>query len=158
VSVGLTAARLGFVLEANAGFLVAKSRSACVRAAGRGTPDPAEHYKSGSECLPRSENLIENVVLFQRRSARHAVAGRGRPGRSGRGHVRVQPDVRTPRELRHSFVSILSAHDVRLRHQLLGQTQQHVGHRDVHRHEIRPALIKGAICMDLLKAKAAKLT
>jgi hypothetical protein len=27
-------------------------------------PDPAEHYKAGSDCLPKSENLIENVVLF----------------------------------------------------------------------------------------------
>lgn len=157
MSVGLTAARLGFVLEANAGFLVAKSRSACVRAAGCGTPDPAEHYKSGSECLPRSENLIENVVLFN--DGRHdmllldvvAPAGAdadtyayslmyGRPASYG---TRLCPS---------------SAHDVRLRHQLLGQTQQHVGHRDVHRHEIRPALIKGAISMNLLKAKAAKLT
>ena len=64
VSVGLTAARLGFVLQANTGFLRSKEAfSLCARCR-LWNPDPAEHYKSGSECLPRSENLIENVVLF----------------------------------------------------------------------------------------------
>jgi len=35
----------------------------------------------------------------------------------------------TPRELRHSFASILSAHDVRLE-DISGGAQQHAGHRD----------------------------
>jgi integrase len=47
----------------------------------------------------------------------------------------------TPRELRHSFVSILSAHDVRLESisDLVGHTSTSVT-ETVYRHEIRPAL------------------
>jgi integrase len=57
----------------------------------------------------------------------------------------------TPRELRHSFVSILSASDVPL-----GDISQLVGHvstsvtETVYRHEIRPALTKGAAAMDVI--------
>ena len=52
-----------------------------------------------------------------------------------------------------------SAHDVRLEDisDLVGHSGTSVT-ETVYRHEIRPALIKGAICMNLLKAKAAKLT
>ena len=64
----------------------------------------------------------------------------------------------TPRELRHSFVSILSAHDVRLE-----DTSDLVGHSStavtetVYRHEIRPALTKDATAMDrILKAKVTQ--
>ncbi|MGD0935852.1 MAG: tyrosine-type recombinase/integrase [Streptosporangiaceae bacterium] len=47
----------------------------------------------------------------------------------------------TPRELRHSFVSILSAHDVRLEDisDLVGHSSTSVT-ETVYRHEIRPAL------------------
>ena len=53
--------------------------------------------------------------------------------------------ARTPRELRHSFVSILSAHDVRLEDisDLVGHSSTAVT-ETVYRHEIRPALTKGA--------------
>jgi integrase len=64
----------------------------------------------------------------------------------------------TPRELRHSFVSILSAHDVRLEDisDLVGHSSTSVT-ETVYRHEIRPALTKGATAMNrILKAKAAK--
>ena len=63
----------------------------------------------------------------------------------------------TPRELRHSFVSILSAHDVRLE-----DNSNLVGHsravtETVYRHEIRRALTKGATAMNwILKAKATQ--
>ena len=66
--------------------------------------------------------------------------------------------VWTPRELRHSFVSILSAHDVRLEDisDLVGHSSTSVT-ETVYRHEIRPALTKGATAMNrILKAKAAQ--
>jgi integrase len=62
----------------------------------------------------------------------------------------------TPRELRHSFVSILSAHDVRLEDisDLVGHSSTAVT-ETVYRHGIRPALPKGATAMNrILKAKA----
>jgi integrase len=64
----------------------------------------------------------------------------------------------TPRELRHSFVSILSAHDVRLEDisDLVGHSSTSVT-ETVYRHEIRPALTKGATAMNrILKANAGK--
>ena len=60
-----------------------------------------------------------------------------------------------PRELRHSFVSILSTSDVPL-----DDISQLVGHvstivtETVYRHEIRPALTKGAAAMDRIFEKA----
>jgi DEAD/DEAH box helicase/Helicase conserved C-terminal domain/Domain of unknown function (DUF1998) len=64
VSAGLTVARLGFVLQANTGFLRSgEPFSLCARCR-LWNPDPAEHYKAGSECIPKSENFIDNVVLF----------------------------------------------------------------------------------------------
>ena len=55
----------------------------------------------------------------------------------------------SPRELRHSFVSILSAHDVRLEDisDLVGHSSTSVT-ETVYRHEIRPALTKGATAMN----------
>ena len=65
----------------------------------------------------------------------------------------------TPRELRHSFVSILSARDVRLEDisDLVGPSSTSVT-ETVYRHEIRPALSKGATAMNrILKANATEL-
>ncbi|MFC4535670.1 site-specific integrase [Sphaerisporangium dianthi] len=62
----------------------------------------------------------------------------------------------SPRELRHSFVSILSAHDVPVEDisDLVGHVSTHVT-ETVYRHEIRPALTKGAQAMDkILKKKS----
>jgi integrase len=55
----------------------------------------------------------------------------------------------TPRELRHSFVSILSASGVPLEDisLLVGHVSTNVT-ETVYRHEIRPALTKGAVAMD----------
>jgi len=81
----------------------------------------------------------------------------GRPGRRLRGAARLG-GAWTPRELRHSFVSILSAHDVRLEEisDLVGHSSTSVT-ETVYRHEIRPALTKGATAMNrILKAKAAQ--
>jgi integrase len=64
----------------------------------------------------------------------------------------------TPRELRHSFVSILSANDVRLEDisDLVGHSSTSVT-ETVYRHEIRPALTKGTTAMNrILGASAAK--
>ena len=57
----------------------------------------------------------------------------------------------TPRELRHTFVSLLSAHDVTLEDiaRLVGHSGTAVTER-VYRHEIRPALTEGAEIMDQL--------
>jgi integrase len=54
-----------------------------------------------------------------------------------------------PRELRHSFVSILSAHGVRIEDisDLVGHSGTRVT-ETVYRHEIRPALTTGATAMD----------
>jgi integrase len=57
----------------------------------------------------------------------------------------------TPRELRHTFVSLLSANDVSLEDiaRLVGHSGTAVTER-VYRHEIRPALAHGAEIMDRL--------
>jgi integrase len=65
----------------------------------------------------------------------------------------------TPRELRHSFVSILSAHDVRLEDisDLVGHSSTPVT-ETVYRHEIRPALTDNATAVNrTLKANATEL-
>ena len=65
----------------------------------------------------------------------------------------------TPRELRHWFVSILSAHDVRLEDisDLVGHSSTSVT-ETVYRHKIRPALTGGAKRHEPhLKAKATEL-
>jgi site-specific recombinase XerD len=63
-----------------------------------------------------------------------------------------------PRELRHSFVSILSASGMRIEDisDLVGHSGTAVT-ETVYRHEIRPALTKGATAMDkILTKKRAK--
>jgi len=57
----------------------------------------------------------------------------------------------TPRELRHTFVSLLSANDVNLEDiaRLVGHSGTSVTER-VYRHEIRPSLTRGAEVMDHL--------
>jgi site-specific recombinase XerD len=59
-----------------------------------------------------------------------------------------------PRELRHSFVSILSAHGVRIEDisDLVGHSGTTVT-ETVYRHEIRPALTTGATAMDKILAQ-----
>ena len=59
-----------------------------------------------------------------------------------------------PRELRHSFVSILSAHGVRIEDisDLVGHSGTTVT-ETVYRHEIRPALTTGATAMDKILSK-----
>lgn len=54
-----------------------------------------------------------------------------------------------PRELRHSFVSLLSAHNVALEEiaRLVGHSSTHVT-ETVYRHETRLALTEGAVVMD----------
>lgn len=71
------------------------------------------------------------------------------PGRPG------SAEQWTPRELQHSFVSILSASDVPLEDisQLAGHVSASVT-ETVYRHEIRPALTKGATAMDKIFEKA----
>ncbi|NRQ39583.1 hypothetical protein HII36_48310 [Nonomuraea sp. NN258] len=61
-----------------------------------------------------------------------------------------------PRELRHSFVSLLSAHKVTIEEiaRLVGHSSTNVT-ETVYRHEIRPALTEGAVAMNkIFKPKA----
>jgi integrase len=55
----------------------------------------------------------------------------------------------TPRELRHSFVSLLSSRGVRIEHisRLVGHASTTVTEK-VYRHELRPVLTEGAAKMD----------
>jgi len=61
----------------------------------------------------------------------------------------LNPDDWTPREMRHSFVSVLSAHGVSIE-----EISQLVGHRStavtevVYRHELRPVIQRGAVVMN----------
>ncbi len=63
----------------------------------------------------------------------------------------------TPRELRHSLVSILSAHDVPVEDtsDLVGHVGTHVT-ETVYRHETRPALTKGAPAMDRILKRQSR--
>jgi integrase len=63
----------------------------------------------------------------------------------------------TPRELRHTFVSILSANDVSAEDisDLVGHSGTSVTEA-VYRHEIRPALTKGAEAMDKIMTRRTK--
>jgi len=117
----------------------------------------AHHTRQAAERLAAGEMWQEDDLVFCRED--------GTP--LDRWHVRkefqkITKAARlggewTPRELRHSFVSILSAHDVRLedisdlvRHSSTSVTET------VYRHEIRPALTKGATAMNrILNAKVA---
>jgi integrase len=61
----------------------------------------------------------------------------------------LDPTEWTPRELRHSFVSLLSLHGVRLEQiaDLVGHSGTSVTER-VYRHQLRPVLLDGAVVMD----------
>lgn len=61
----------------------------------------------------------------------------------------LNPREWTPRELRHSFVSLLSAHDTPLEHisRLVGHTSTATTER-IYRKELHPVLVRGAEVMD----------
>jgi len=114
--------------------------------------------RQAAERLPAGETWQEHGLVFCRED--------GTP--LDRWHVRKEfqkitqaarlGGAWTPRELRHSFVSILSANDVRLEDisDLVGHSSTAVT-ETVHRHEIRPALTKGATAMNrILKAKVTQ--
>jgi len=63
----------------------------------------------------------------------------------------LDPDAWTPRELRHSFVSLLSQSGVRIEDisRLVGHSGTAITER-VYRHELRPVLQEGAAAMDAL--------
>jgi len=61
----------------------------------------------------------------------------------------LDPDAWTPRELRHSFVSLLSEHGVNL--ETIADLVGHAGTtvtEKVYRHQLRPVLLAGAVAMD----------
>lgn len=65
----------------------------------------------------------------------------------------IEPKEWTPRELRHSFVSLLSASGIPLEDisRLVGHSGTHVTEL-VYRHELRPVIQTGAVAMDALFA------
>ena len=73
-----------------------------------------------------------------RRAFRRVVKGAG-----------LDPAEWTPRELRHSFVSLLSSDGVSIEDiaDLCGHAGTSVTEK-VYRHQLRPVLLKGAIAMD----------
>jgi hypothetical protein len=100
------------------------------------------------------------LVLDRAKVAAHVIEHRGYVGF---GQFLNQPEQLlalglgeewAPRELRHSFVSILSAHGVRIEDisDLVGHSGTTVT-ETVYRHEIRPALTTGATAMDKILAK-----
>ena len=66
----------------------------------------------------------------------------------------LDPHAWTPRELRHSFVSLLSADGVSLADiaDLCGHSGISVTER-VYRHQLRPILLTGAVAMDRIFAE-----
>jgi integrase len=68
----------------------------------------------------------------------------------------LDPAAWTPRELRHSFVSILSDHGVTLEEiaDLCGHAGTTVTEK-VYRFQLRPVLLNGAIAMDRIFASDA---
>jgi integrase len=68
----------------------------------------------------------------------------------------LNPDDWTPRELRHSFVSLLSDSGVSLED--IAELCGHAGTRvteAVYRHQLRPVLLNGAVAMDRIFASDA---
>jgi integrase len=65
----------------------------------------------------------------------------------------VNPDEWTPRELRHSFVSLLSDHGLSLEEisRLVGHSSTSVTEA-VYRKQIRPVVQSGAVAMDRIFA------
>jgi len=65
----------------------------------------------------------------------------------------LDPAAWTPRELRHSFVSLLSDNGVSIEH--IADLCGHAGTRvteSVYRHQLRPVLLDGAVAMDRIFA------
>ncbi|TYB56812.1 site-specific integrase [Nonomuraea sp. PA05] len=114
------------------------------------------HKARAAERLASGERGADDALVFRRED--------GRP--YDRWYVRREfqkitkaagiGDDWCPRELRHSFVSLLSAHKVTLEEiaRLVGHSSTHVT-ETVYRQEIRPALTAGAVAMDkIFKSRA----
>jgi integrase len=69
----------------------------------------------------------------------------------------LDPQAWTPRELRHSFVSLLSSEGVPLEDivDLCGHSGTTVTEK-VYRHQLRPVLLSGAIAMDKIFGQATE--
>lgn len=63
-TMSLTFARLGHVMQANLGLMRSTGTFSLCGKCRQWNPDPQDHYQQGSECLPVSENLIDNVIIF----------------------------------------------------------------------------------------------
>ena len=127
-------------------------------------PAPSRHSAPTTSARPPNGSPRGSAGRNTTLSSAAKTAPRSTDGTSGRSSAR---SPRPPgsarsgrhRELRHSFVSILSAHDVRLEDisDLVGHSSTSVT-ETVYRHEIRPALTKGATAMNrILEANVTKL-
>lgn len=71
----------------------------------------------------------------------------------------LNPGEWTPRELRHSFVSLLSDNGISL--EQIAELCGHAGTRvteAVYRHQLRPVLLNGAVAMDRIFASDAAVS
>jgi len=104
----------------------------------RSAPD-ARGQQAGSVFATRNGTELEAGNV--RRSLRRVLGAAG-----------LDPEAWTPRELRHSFVSLLSLHGVTVE-QIADLVGQHAGTtvtEAVYRHELRPVLLDGATMMDVI--------
>ncbi|GAA3308629.1 site-specific integrase [Nonomuraea dietziae] len=97
-----------------------------------------------------AEKLSERLVFGTRNGTAMTAENVRRDFRIAlKGADGINPAEWTPRELRHSFVSLLSAHDVPIEHisRLVGHTNTVVT-ETVYRKQIRPVMQEGATVMD----------
>ncbi|HMH91312.1 MAG TPA: site-specific integrase, partial [Streptosporangiaceae bacterium] len=117
----------------------------------------AHHKRQAAERLQAGEAWQDHDLVFSRTDG--APLDRWQVRREFATITRVAGlgEAGTPRERRHSFVSILSASDVPLEDisHLVGHVSTSVT-ETVYRQEIRPALTKGATAMDKIFKKKHK--
>jgi integrase len=110
-----------------------------------------DEYAELIEEAPGAERYTDSIARRGRAPAVTLVAATQRPSQRamGKGAVRSQMDVRlsswSPRELRHSFVSIMSDQGVPI--ETIADLVGHAGTsvtEAVYRHQLRPVITKGA--------------
>jgi integrase len=109
------------------------------------------HQKQAAKRLRKGERWQDNDLVFCTRDGKPLAAGNVRRAfRNITNGAGIGEDW-TPRELRHTFVSILSEDDVPIE-----KIADLVGHRttivtqSVYRHQLRPAIATGAITMNTI--------
>jgi integrase len=118
------------------------------------TPDHSIHYPNRSPIKTRSHTSTSADVTAWAASCAsmntpHDLHGWVFGTRRVANLAGLDPDEWTPRELRHSFVSLLSDSGVRLEDiaDLCGHAGTTVTGK-IYRHQLRPVLLHGAVAMD----------